>query len=176
MTASIETYSGRYFDFRRPKAADVDISDVAVALSNTVRFGGHVNRFYSVAEHAVLVSRLVLPQFAYAALHHDDHEAYLGDIPSPLKRLLGRKYRRLARRVDFAICDAFMIDASFLHAPEVRAADALALRIEAAALKPSKGLGPHWGQTELPITVDIRGLEPIRAESAFMARHWELAP
>lgn len=87
----LHTFTGRGFDPFSPKPADVHLEDIAHALSNTCRFGGHSPRFYSVAQHATLVAVLVLeasrrPDWALLALHHDSAEAYLGDIPRPIKQ------------------------------------------------------------------------------------------
>jgi hypothetical protein len=87
----LHTFSGRGFDPLNPWARDVHLEDIAHALSNTCRFGGHSPKFYSVAQHAVMVACLVLdasrrPDWALLALHHDSAEAYLGDIPRPIKR------------------------------------------------------------------------------------------
>ena len=91
----IATHAGRRFYFEAPHPDDVDITDVAHALSNLCRFTGHVNRFYSVAEHSINVSLLVPPEDALQGLLHDAHEAYIGDCSSPLKRAIGYDYRRL---------------------------------------------------------------------------------
>jgi hypothetical protein len=63
--------------------------DIAQALSNLCRYAGHTNRFYSVAEHSVLLShQFGDPELAMVALLHDATEAYCVDIPRPLKRML----------------------------------------------------------------------------------------
>lgn len=105
----IETISGLGYNFVEPTVDMVTLDDIAGALANTCRFGGHVDRFYSVAEHVVRVSELVEqanPWLALSGLHHDDHEAYLGDIPRPLKSLLGPEYDDLCKRADIIIADA----------------------------------------------------------------------
>lgn len=92
MTSSrLHTFTGRGFDPLNPTPGDVHLEDIAHALAMTCRFGGHTPRHYSVAQHAVLVALLVLeasrrPDWALLALHHDSAEAYLGDIPRPIKR------------------------------------------------------------------------------------------
>jgi hypothetical protein len=115
MRHTLETYSGLYFDFDDPRPEQVDVADIAKALSWTCRFGGHVSRGISVAEHAVLVYELTQPktrdpELLLAALHHDSHEAYLGDIPTPLKAKLGPRYRELVHEIDEAIGDHLGID------------------------------------------------------------------
>lgn len=84
----IQTRSGIPFYPQDPRPEDICVEDIAHALGNLCRFSGHVKRYYSVAEHSVLVSRLVPPRFALAALLHDASEAYLVDIPKPIKPLL----------------------------------------------------------------------------------------
>src|SRR5215217_5777345 len=90
MSHVLTTNSGIRFDLDAPTAAMVSVDDIAVALGNTCRFGGHSRHFYSVAEHAMLVRYLVrkggeTPAVQLAALHHDSHEYVLGDVPTPLK-------------------------------------------------------------------------------------------
>ena len=89
----IQTYSGRKFDFRAPDPEAITIEDIAHALSQTCRFGAHTRRFYSVADHSVNVARIVAwkggnAHTMAAALIHDASEAYLGDVVTPLKRML----------------------------------------------------------------------------------------
>lgn len=83
--AWIMTYTGRRFWPLAPRAEDVDIRDIAHALALKCRYGGHSSRFYSVAQHSVLVSHYVPTKHAMAGLLHDAAEAYLADIPRPVK-------------------------------------------------------------------------------------------
>lgn len=83
----IVTFSGTKVHPLDPSPDEIDIVDIAHALSHACRFNGHVQHFYSVAQHSVLVSEhFTDPMLALWGLLHDASEAYLSDIPSPLKR------------------------------------------------------------------------------------------
>jgi uncharacterized protein len=93
----IVTYTGKKFYPLEPNPNDVDIRDIAHALSNMCRWGGHVMRFYSVAQHSVILADYALNQgnnttmvasAALLMLLHDASEAYFADICRPVKELL----------------------------------------------------------------------------------------
>jgi hypothetical protein len=84
----LQTYTGIKFYPLDPKPEEVDINDVAHALSLLCRYGGHCREFYSVAEHSFHASYLVPPEHALTALMHDATEAYLVDVPRPIKKYL----------------------------------------------------------------------------------------
>ena len=87
----ISTYSGIKFNLFNPAAEDVNIEDISHALSNICRFNGHSSRFFSVAQHCLIVSHLLMQEttrLMLLGLLHDAHEAYIGDMPTPVKRLL----------------------------------------------------------------------------------------
>lgn len=81
----IETFTNKYFPPFDAKPELICLEDIAHALSNQCRFSGHTKRFYSVAEHAWLCSYYAPVHLAAEALMHDAAEAYLIDIPRPLK-------------------------------------------------------------------------------------------
>jgi len=83
----IETFSGKRFDLLAPQTDQVDLVDIAHALARINRFTGHTTFPYSVAEHALHVEWLVGggPLLRCLALHHDDSEAYVGDVSAPMK-------------------------------------------------------------------------------------------
>ena len=71
-----------------PDPTDVQLKDIAAGLAHTCRFGGHCRDFYSVAHHSLHVSSELsdtTPRLQLLGLLHDAGEAYLGDIPRPLK-------------------------------------------------------------------------------------------
>ncbi len=86
--AWIETFTGIKFNVFKPRQKDVDIRDIAHALSMCTRFNGHLAKYYSVAEHSIIMSYLVKPKHALAALLHDAAEANLSDVPRPIKYML----------------------------------------------------------------------------------------
>lgn len=81
----IQTYSGKRFFPLMPRADDLDIADIAHSLSLLCRFNGHCRVFYSVAEHCVRVSERLPPELGRWGLLHDAAEAYLSDLPRPIK-------------------------------------------------------------------------------------------
>lgn len=85
------THSGRRIDLPTPRPGQVHIGDVAVQLSRIPRFVGATQEPWNVAAHSLHCSALAEAdgaslQAQLAALLHDAHEAYMGDIPSPFKR------------------------------------------------------------------------------------------
>jgi hypothetical protein len=130
----ILTFSGGYFNFADLRANKIEIEDVAHALSNVCRFAGHCPRFYSVAQHSVLVYRITRdvlgvddPVVLMQALLHDAPEAYMGDVTTPLKRfLLG--YREMEDELQQHIMQWFSLPVDL--DPLVKKADLMALAIE----------------------------------------------
>jgi uncharacterized protein len=84
----IRTATGKWFNVFSPTSDMICIEDIAHALAHQCRFGGHLPKFYSVAQHSVLTAVLVAPENKLAALMHDASEAYLIDVPRPIKNKL----------------------------------------------------------------------------------------
>lgn len=164
----IQTHRGRKFDLVSPRADDVDIEDIAHALSNLCRYTGHTKRFYSVAEHSVLCARALPAHLRLAGLLHDATEAYVGDMASPLKALLP-EYKVIEDNVWRAIAERFGLPDKLPS--EVKAVDLALLRAERNAL-----LGPTpapWGVdsvdlVELP-TFSFGRWSPEVARAAFLS-------
>jgi 5'-deoxynucleotidase YfbR-like HD superfamily hydrolase len=87
------TNSGVFINVFETTPEMIEVNDIAHALSRLPRFGGHLNRHYSVAQHSVLCAkRAKTLEDKRAALMHDASESYLLDIPTPIKaRLLEYK-------------------------------------------------------------------------------------
>jgi len=111
MSNFIMTNSHKKFYYENIDANSIDIMDIAHALSNICRFGGHVDSFYSVAQHSVIVSELVPQEYKLAALLHDASEAYLSDIVTPAKRILD-DYKSLEAIITCSIDSRFGVDTS----------------------------------------------------------------
>lgn len=148
--SEIELYSGRYLDLANPSSEVIGLEDVAHGLAYTCRYSGQCADYYSVAQHAVMCSRKLAKDGRsvlerLAALHHDDSEAFLGDVVRPLKSLIQPQYGDLTEKMDQAITEAFgnHWPADALTLPVVKAADNWALMVEAWRLLPSKGR--MWG-------------------------------
>ena len=82
------TLSGREMDLMNPKPEDVDIKDIAHALSLTCRWRGQTRQCYTVAQHCVVVSLACPAPARMWGLLHDAAEAYIPDVAAPLKPLL----------------------------------------------------------------------------------------
>ena len=90
-----------------PDPTTIDINDIAHALANTCRFGGHTYKFYSVAQHCCKVTeRTFFQRDKLAALLHDASEAYLCDLPRPIKQQLSH-YRELEEKLMIVIAAKF---------------------------------------------------------------------
>ena len=89
----IRTYTGKEFYPMDPKPEAIDIRDIAHALSLVCRGNGHVNRFFSVAQHCIncameAEARGCSQRVILACLVHDASEAYMSDVPRPFKQFL----------------------------------------------------------------------------------------
>jgi hypothetical protein len=131
---SIRTFTGRLVCPLQMQSEDVDVRDIAHALSNLCRYAGHTRVFYSVAEHSVRVCRLLVRHsvaLGQAGLLHDAEEAYLLDVPGPLKRLpLYAGYRQAADRLRLVIAGALGVSSELLESPKVKWADSVLLVTE----------------------------------------------
>ena len=108
--AGIRTYLGNQVDAANPDPKQISIEDIAHALSHQCRFGGHTKKHYSVAQHCWMVSHAIDPKYALEGLLHDAHEAYLVDLPSPIKRLMGERWTKLESNLDVAIYKALGLE------------------------------------------------------------------
>lgn len=173
MTHWIQTSSGVSFDFSDIRNSPVFLMDITHALSQLCRFTGHTWKFYSVAQHSVVVSHLVKPENALLALMHDATEAYVGDVSRPLKSLLPN-YQEIEAQVWQRIREKFDL-------PEINddvvQADQAALDWERSWLfAPKPPTMPLRGVESRPDALGIpkQALSPQSSAQAFLGRFREL--
>lgn len=122
----IRTFTGKYIDVFNPDPEMICIEDIAHALAQTPRFGGHLKHFYSVAHHSMHCSELVRND-KLAALLHDASEAYLTDMPRPIKSQMPQ-YKEIENNLMVVISEKFGF--AYPLSGEVKAADEQALKYE----------------------------------------------
>lgn len=166
----IQTASGKAFYPLRPRSADLCLSDIAHGLSNLCRYGGQCRTFYSVAEHSVLLSYTVPPSLARWALMHDASEAYLIDIPKPLKSAIPQ-YQDAERRLMEVIAARYNLE--WPEPAELHEYDTRILLNEQSVLHPNP---PRpWNVPGLPLSgITITGWQPLQARARFLHRCDEL--
>lgn len=182
---AILTWSGNVVRPFADNPGRLTIIDVAAGLSRISRFGGHCQPWYSVAEHSLLVSELMRPHGRFGmllGLLHDAAEAYLGDVPTPLKgRLVVRSatYSRRERpfaeaehdllaRILLAVVRTEEIPAMYTTVlrEAVKAADVVALATERHRLMPR---GEPWPVLEGVTPVQLLEGSPLSVEQAQIA-------
>jgi hypothetical protein len=166
----MQTFTGKQFFPLDPRPEDIDPQDIARALAMQCRFNGHVRKFYSVAEHCVLLSNAVSEENALWALLHDATEAYVGDMVRPLKKHMP-EYIANEDKLMGVIAQRFGLKGEI--PPEVHWADSRILLTERDALMmPSKH---KWAVDDLdPLPVKINSWRPNEAEVEYLIRLREL--
>lgn len=159
----ITTLRGLRYHFHHPERYPYEINEIATCLSRICRFTGHIDEFYSVAQHSVLVSKLLeakgeSPLVVYEGLMHDKTEFVLGDVSTPLKSLLP-DYQFLEGCADDAMNCHFGLPAK--QSGAVKIADCQAYEMERDQLKNGLWRG-------------IMPLAPCDARTLFMSRHVQL--
>jgi uncharacterized protein len=173
----LQTVSGRRVNPFDPDPEQLDIEDIARALANLCRFGGHSRIFYSVAQHSVIVSELVEQrggdaEDVFAALMHDASEAYLGDMPHPLKHRspLGAAFKVAEGHLEDVIRERFGIKPDV---PEIKRADRALLATERRVFS---GESWHWPELDgvEPLDLELSAWSPEEAARVFRERFAEL--
>ena len=181
----LQTYTGRAWCADDPRAYEYDIEEIAHALSHICRYSGHCKDFYSVAQHSVVVCKILQalhphqPKHLYrAGLLHDAAEAYCLDVPSPIKRMsMMTGYRKWIHGVEDAIGDHFSLG-RHPHVPWwIKDADLRALATEKRDVLGKSPYDKMWLETVLgglppPSAKVIKPMSPKQAKRLFM-RMWE---
>jgi hypothetical protein len=169
----MQTFSGRAVYPMDLRPEDVAVEDIAHSLAMQCRFNGHCRSFYSVAEHSVLVSRWLREHYgwqsALAGLLHDASEAYLTDVPRPIKPFL-YGYKEAEAKACDAIARKFGL--TNLMTAEVREADNRILFDE--KLQNMGNCELEWDAWHDPLGVTLQFWSPMQAEQAFLCEYWSL--
>lgn len=144
MTATLTTFSGKILDPQRPKPSDIDLLDIAVALSRIPRYVGHTLQPYSVAQHCLFVADMSDLIFysnkkeraknRLLALLHDAAEAYTSDIPTPVKHLIP-EFKQIEKSIENAIYDHFYLQVSDEEHARIKELDGQAYSVESETLR-----------------------------------------
>lgn len=168
----IQTNSGKMIDVKHMTPDDVDLNDIAHALSMICRYNGHCSKFYSVAEHSVYVSQICQEEDAKWGLMHDAVECYVGDMIRPLKNMdEATAFMDIEDNLQLVIAEKFGLDKVI---PEsVHWADDVVLLAEKDQLIP---VNHDWGfredHTKWP--KKIHAWSPQEAKFNFLNRYREL--
>lgn len=159
---SIRTYSGTIFEVLNIDIKQIHIRDIAHSLSLQCRFTGHTSTHLSIAQHSIWVSQHLPEELKLAGLLHDASEAYLVDIPSPLKPLLPQ-YLDIEENLMWAIYQKYGIP--WHHLDLIKKADQEALQYEWDAYivhcidKPTEQSHKYWEEAFLNEFFKIAPLE-----------------
>lgn len=160
----IQTYTGKQFYALDPQPDDIDIEDIAHALSNMCRYAGHCKKFYSVAEHSILVAENLSSEYQLAGLLHDASEAYLVDIPRPFKGYL-TNYYELEEKIMNSIYAKFNVDCGFHDV--IKAVDTRILNDER---EQNMNKSEHkWDDYGDLLGVQLKFYSPEEAEEQFLS-------
>ncbi len=157
-----------------PRPEEVHPEDIAHALSNMCRFGGHSLCFYSVAEHSVRVAveigrRGASVAVQLAGLLHDGSEAYMVDVPRPIKHDPRFSfYREAEDRLQNIVFDRFGISAEDRNDPIIKLIDNVILATEKRDLMPPTAA--EWAPLPDPLAGHIQPWGQDRAKRSFLTR------
>jgi len=176
---SFTTFTGRQFDPFDPQPEDIHILDIAHALSNTCRYGGMCQFYYSVAQHSGYVAQMAMdlngtktsPDWPLWGLLHDAAEAYIGDMPTPFKPFM-TNFDKVETDILRVIAEKFGLhwygEAGVPDA--IKKVDKRMLFTEARQLLPGADwckYQPKWPETA-GYDMMVQPMSPIAAEDAFL--------
>lgn len=167
----MQTYTGKQFWPLDPRPEEIHILDIAHSLSTICRYGGHTQKFYSVAEHCVLMSYVVPEEDRLWALLHDATEAYVGDMVRPLKIDMP-EFREAEDRIMDCIVEKYELTSLTMPA-SVHDADARIILNEKEAVMLTTE--SQWDLDGLiPLDVKIQAWTQPVAQSMYLSRFCEL--
>lgn len=149
----LQTHSGKKFDYVNPTVAMIDLKDIARGLARIPRFMAQTNLLITVAEHSMYVADNLPEDIRLEGLMHDAAEAYTGDVPAPLKHLLGESFKGIERRIETVIAERFGLQYPFDK--RIKEMDSHALYCEAAHFMVTHRPIEKWHEYfRKPITAD----------------------
>lgn len=159
----MQTYTGHKFWPLDPQPEHVFIEDIAHALGMLCRYNGHCNRFYSVAEHSIFVSRALPSKLRLAGLLHDAAEAYISDLIRPVKPYI-KEYKRIEQNILSVIVNKYHCYDESLD-PEIKVVDLNILKDEQ---EQAMGAPPEkWYCVGKGLGVELQFWNPTIAEKIF---------
>lgn len=123
----IRTKSGLFMNIFEPEVDMICIEDIAHALSAQPRFAGHLRRHYSIAQHSIHCSERVSQSNKLTALLHDASEAYMLDMPTPIKARMP-EYKAYEHRLMEVIAEKFGFN--YPYHPEIKVIDTVMVNFE----------------------------------------------
>lgn len=167
----IQTHNGVSFYPLDPQIEDIQIEDIAHSLSMQCRFNGHITDFYSVAEHCVHASFCV-EEDKLEALLHDASEAYICDIPRPIKPMLS-EYKEIEKNIERKIAEKFRLQ--YPWSDEIKSTDNYMLFLEAHELMNYTPKNWTFGHYERPANkIELQCWTPQVAKQKFLKRFDQL--
>lgn len=168
----IQTATGRQVDFNAPNIESISRIDIVMSLDRMPRFHGNLNCDYTVADHCLNLANIMPeePFFKLQALLHDAAEAYMMDVPSPLKKLLGEEFYRIERTLECCIFKHFEVD--YPLCDEIKRYDAALCRAEACYLGFHKPID-DWHKKVSNLKLPIQAVQTHeKGEYLTMLNYW----
>jgi hypothetical protein len=168
----LQTNNGGKFHVANPAPEEIDVRDIAHALSMLCRYSGHCKNFYSVAEHCCHIYDWLPVEYKLEGLMHDASEAYLVDIPRPIKPYLNNYYD-LEKRIMAVIAMKYGFPG--LMTERVKEADNRILRDERYQnMMITDVPDEEWGCPLPALDITLKYWSPKRAEKEFLKRFKEI--
>ncbi len=177
--AWIHTYSGKYIDYKNPDFNEINITDIAHHLSLENRFMGQASEACSVASHSLFCAEIAQyldysPYMQLRVLMHDFHEAYVKDIPTPLKKVCP-DFCALEAKFEKLVELRYMLPAlTEQEIQQIKYVDLIALLMEKNALLSDKSTWPQLKNIEPIECLKVPQFSPKTAEELLKIKFGEL--
>ena len=165
------TFLGNEFHVFNPNENEINILDIAHSLSLQCRFNGHSSAFYSVAQHLLIGSELIIEQFKKEYFGHDFTETYTGDLISPIKRRSPEFYK-MEGKIEKIISKKYEL--TYPMSKEVKEMDSLMLRMELSYLTKHKNKTNEIFPISKEQFLKLIDKTPAEVEKLFLARFKEV--